>query len=206
MQIMELGFALPPTPEEWLEDERYFAERHRELGIPYEPRQWSYGGEGPSAEAIRKAIGAGTPPSPRVKKAVQPPRWLESQYRPRRLSENGRQFLDRLAPNAGLVSPVPFTGMSSLLERRDYLARRYVALDLLRKGLVIEAFGHYQNARIPRPTVDRISPLKEGLPRDTEGVEAAEILLRLAVYRRMSWGQLMALQPLGAGSTVDQFL
>jgi hypothetical protein len=128
-------------------------------------------------------------------KQPKPPKWLEGTYRPKALTEAGALALNLLGPGAEGLSPVPSTQLSSLVERRRWLAMRYVALDLLQLGLVFEINGHYKHIDDleNRDTVGFWAKMK--LTRSNSRMHEQDMLAMLAVGRMMSLDQIILAQP-----------
>lgn len=132
---------------------------------------------------------------------VRVPKWLDGAFRPRGLSVQGREFLERLDParesakaGVGLLDEEPW---SSLDQRMAYLRRKYLALDLVRRGLAVEADGRFwpqalaeeamrAHARGPalRRRHDEAGPLK-----------LQDALAWAGAFREASWDHFRSLHP-----------
>lgn len=75
------------------------------------------------------------------------PAWLGGKFRPRNLTPEGQALLERMEPDSvlrdGPVDPVPAKDWGSLRERMAYLQRKYILLDMLRRGFACESGGRY---------------------------------------------------------------
>lgn len=157
------------------------------------------------AWGFRPAAGpAGVGPEVPQKRMRMPelPSWLEGQFRPRGLSPLGRDFLSRLSPDrvaaTGGVSPLLEGRWESLEQRMAYLSQKYLGLDLLRRGLVVEADGRFWPRALAREaelealrsTIRRRELRDSGSPMSPD-----EALVWLAAYREAAWDQMRALHP-----------
>lgn len=130
------------------------------------------------------------------------PAWLEGQFRPKGLSPLGRDFLSRLSPEraaaTGGVSPLLEGPWESLEQRMAYLTQKYLALELVRRGLVVEADGRFwprvfaREAEMEglRATIRRREQWDGKAPMTSE-----DALVWLAAYREAAWDQMRALHP-----------
>jgi hypothetical protein len=132
-----------------------------------------------------------------------PPSWLQGVYRPRALTPVGALALERLAPMGGGLRGYPLKAMESLSVRRDFLAMRYVALDLLRMGLVYELNGSYHHID-SLPERDMLAwEAKYALPRSTSRIHETDLLAWLAVTRSLSLDQFVSIDPENAFNNVE---
>lgn len=137
----------------------------------------------------------------RIKREARAPKWLEGRFRPRNLTLEGQRFLERMDPYVvrrqgpvDILVPEPW---ASLRERMAYLQRKYLALDMVRKGFAVETDGRFwpwperfaardeeSPARVRRCTTNCEPPM-----------EMQEMVVWLGAFREASWDQLRALHP-----------
>lgn len=140
-------------------------------------------------------------PTKKPKREFRSPRWLEGKYRPRALTAVGSAALEKLGPGGEGLSVYPIEELASLAARRDYLARRYIGLDLLRQGLVVESLGTYFNAAARRSGGRGGGPISLGLlalsqlQESTDCMDERELLLWLGMGRAMTLDQIISLDP-----------
>lgn len=130
------------------------------------------------------------------------PRWLDGKYRPKNLSLEGRSFLERLDPErvvaSGGVSPLPTTPWLDLGDRMSYLQKKYMGLDLVRRGLAVESNGAFWPKALEREAeLARIKALDLRRDRGDQHppMDPGEALIWLAAYREAAWDQMRALHP-----------
>ena len=130
------------------------------------------------------------------------PKWLDGHYRPKGLTPMGREFLESLSPElvvvSGGVTPLQEKAWISLEERMGYLQRKYMALDLVRKGLAVEADGQFWPRVLEREAqMAAIRALERRRDMGDEGSPMGpdEALVWLAAYREAAWDQIRALHP-----------
>ncbi len=136
------------------------------------------------------------------------PKWLDGRYRPKGLSPMGRDFLERMAPDrveaVGGVSPLQAEAWGDLDQRMAYLQRKYMGLDLVYRGVAVEADGQFwpkvleREAQLARiRALDRRRDIGEG----GALMGPDEAIVWLAAYREASWDQMRALHPQKAQET-----
>lgn len=129
------------------------------------------------------------------------PKWLGGVYRPRNLTDLGREVVRYLAPDgAGMAPWIGAEWQKDLDQHLRYLAQRYTALDLIAKGVALERDGMYFHretySRKHRDAWhERLGSLREG------GLDEGDVLKRIGVLRVASSEQLFILDPKGAGRT-----
>jgi len=130
------------------------------------------------------------------------PRWLDQRYRPRNLTPGGRSFLERLDPErvvaSGGVSPLPTTPWLDLGDRMGYLQKKYMGLDLVRRGLAVESNGAFWPKALEREAeLARMKALDLRRDRSDQHppMDPDEALIWLAAYREAAWDQMRALHP-----------
>lgn len=164
-------------------------------GMPYRSIQVS--------EDVAAQQPIGSPVTSAREKKPTPPQWLEGTYRPRALTEAGAHALELLAPGAEGLTPFPSRQLASLEERRKYLAMRYVALDLLKLGLVVEANGHYRH--VDNKHFDSVGIFaKMKLTRSDCRMHEQDMIAMLAVGRMMSLDQIILAEPENARNNAEQ--
>ncbi len=184
----EARFALrEPDPEPVLRRRRAFAE---EGGVAL----IGLAGTWPKAPRVTEE------PSRKIREA-RAPQWLEGKFRPRNLTLDGQRFLERMDPYVvrrkgpvDILVPEPW---ASLNDRMAYLQRKYLALDMVRKGFAVEVDGRFW------PWQERIAAMDEESParvrRCTTNceppMEFREMIVWLGAFREASWDQLRALHP-----------
>lgn len=129
---------------------------------------------------------------------ARPAEWLKGAYRPRNLTEIGALATEELRPGGPGLITVGQDDWRDLEDRKAYLSRRYVGLDLLRKGLVVEVLGTYWNREDKRPKekvqAEVMARLSGGEPHTTR----EDLMCWAACFRRMSLEHLYSLDPQGA--------
>lgn len=141
-------------------------------------------------------------PEAPVKPVNHFPKWLEGKYRPRGLSQEGMQFLHKLAPDSafknGGIDLLQVDGnWQSIEQRMAYLQRKYVALDLLRKGLVVEQGGRFWPRDLEHEARKTINVVSQGRERILRASEVSQqdfddMLVWIATFREASIDQVRA--------------
>jgi len=136
------------------------------------------------------------------------PKWLDGHYRPKGLTPMGREFLESLAPDlvvvSGGVTPLHEKSWVSLEDRMSYLSRKYLALDLVRRGLAVEADGKFWPRALEREAqmaAIRALERRRDMGDDGSPMGPDEALVWLAAYREAAWDQIRALHPQDAQKT-----
>ena len=144
-------------------------------------------------------------------KTLRAPKWLEGRYRPRLLTEAGLAALEQAAPGGPGIRPYPPKQVTSMKEMRDYLAQRYIAFDLLERGLVVESAGLYIHQDNLGYGKDRdINRTHKGwwnylsnLTRSKSSVTELDLLKWLAIGRSMSIDQIISIDPDNAKNNIE---
>jgi hypothetical protein len=139
-------------------------------------------------------------PQPVVIMDVKPgkpkrPLWLPSGYSPRKLTEVGAAALESLGPEGSGILGYPTSALTSLQERRDVLAARYAAHDLIRRGHVVEVLGAYYFYKRSMNRDRLLIDAYRQMPRSDGGMNRNELGFRLAMYRVATADQLFTLDP-----------
>lgn len=149
---------------------------------------------------VRATREADVEPQPVVVKDVKPekprrPLWLPSSYKPRKLTQVGADALASLGPNGVGMLGYPTGTLMSLQERRDMLAARYAAHDMLRLGHVVEVMGTYY-FRKEKMDFDWLrADAFRRMPRVDGRMNRYELGNRLAMYRVATADQIFSLDP-----------
>jgi hypothetical protein len=149
---------------------------------------------------VREIVEDVVEPQPAVIRNSEPtrpkrPLWLPSEYKPRKLTEVGAAALESLGPEGSGILGYPTRPLTSLQERRDMLAARYAAHDMLRRGLVVEVMGAYY---FYKRSVDRDRLLIDAfkrMPRSDGRMSRNELGYRLAMYRVATADQIFTIDP-----------
>lgn len=136
----------------------------------------------------------------------RPPAWLEGTYRPRKLTEAGVHALNCLGPDGNGLHRFLRQPLLSTAVHRDVLAARYVALDMVQRGLAFEARGSYHH-------IDELFR-RDGcafestfsLCRSENVMASNEILKWLAIARVMMLDQFIMVDPENARNNVNMLL
>lgn len=158
------------------------------------PRTSGRGGAAP-AQAVLATLEVAARPSA--------PKWLEGRFRPRNLSFEGQRILERMEPKIVLAEgPVHVLEQAepwgSLQERMAYLQRKYLLLDMVRKGFAVETDGTFWPAELEREA--RLwsfrAPARRRAPSfDEPPINVWDASAWVGLFRRASWDQLRALHP-----------
>lgn len=134
---------------------------------------------------------------------LTPPGWLEGHYRPRALTPAGTLALEQLGPMGEGFTAFPKGRFESLSDRRDHLAGKYAALDLLKRGLVCEVNGTFHHISHKHSLEELGEKAKQSMNPSDKFMEVKEILEWLAVGRSMTLDQYISLDPDNASKNVD---
>ena len=149
---------------------------------------------------VRTIIEANDKPKPVVIKEPEPsgsrrPLWLPSSYRPKMLTEYGGAALASLGPNEPGILGYPTTSLTSLSDRRDMLAARYAAHDMIRRGYAVEVMGTY-HFRKDSLDYDRLrAGAYRWMPQSDGRMNRYELGHWLAIYRVATTDQIFTLEP-----------
>ena len=137
----------------------------------------------------------------RKEREARTPAWLEGKFRPRNLTAGGRDFLERLNPSVvakegpvGLLHQEPW---NSLRDRMDYLQRKYLALDMVRKGFAVEVDGCFwpYDLRFEAQKVESASRVRRRNGQQEPPLSHQELMVWLGAFREASWDQVRSLHP-----------
>ena len=140
-----------------------------------------------------QSLASGDDKKPRPKA----PEWCRSFYRPRGLTDLGVQIMRDLDPRgAGKAFPLGYGDPNrTLQDRLDYLARRHTALDLVKKGRAFSVGGYYHHISRVGEGVKLLKDWWKEMPSGGAPLDHEELLQWLAIYRRPSIEQILALAP-----------
>jgi hypothetical protein len=131
-----------------------------------------------------------------------PPKWLMGNYKPRGLTQAGLAALEALGPEGEGFRAFPLTPLDSLEARRDMLAAKYTAMDLVQQGLAFEANGSY----FPMREIHRRKNLGQltilSLQHSGFYMDEMELLRWLALGRMLTLDQFIAIDPENAYNNV----
>lgn len=155
------------------------------LGRPYEVAE---------AVIIPKDLGSRSRP-------FRTPDWLDGRFRPRNLTQEGLTFLKRMDPavssELGGVEILGINPWSSLEERLEYLQRKYLALDMVRKGFAVETDGKFWPKVLQREA-DRAGMMAIQRRRELSlqaPISVEEAFVWMGAFREASWDQMRSLHP-----------
>ena len=123
------------------------------------------------------------------------PKWLPSSYRPKMLTEYGAAALASLGPNGPGILGYPTSSLTSLLDRRDILAARYTAHDMIRFGYAIEVMGTYYFRKDPMDYDLLRADAYRRMPRSDGRMNRYELGHWLANYRVATADQIFMIEP-----------
>lgn len=150
----------------------------------------------------------GTPFATKEARAPRPeaPKWCRQFYQPRGLSSKGVEIMKDLDPKGGgQTFPLGYENPNgSLADRLDYLARRYTAMDLVRKGQAFQVGGYYVHLSRSREGLALLTKWVKSMPSGGAPLEHEELMQWLALYRRPGLDQILALAPEAIGETWEQ--
>lgn len=145
------------------------------------------------------------PPKPKLPKAgpLRPclPAWLGNTYRPRAVTLAGVRAMEALGPQGEGLRAFPLEMPSTLSERRDLLAAKYVALDLLRRGHVFEVCGSFYNAALWEHHDVLGGKSIQSFPESQARMAPLELLEWLAICRIATLDQILWIDPINGGNT-----
>ncbi|OQA37293.1 MAG: hypothetical protein BWY56_01087 [Acidobacteria bacterium ADurb.Bin340] len=187
---------------------------HRDPAVQEMLRGHAQQGRGAFQERVQgvRSPSKSEPGSAREEERPESAPWCRSFYRPRHLTRVGLGVMRALDPDRRGEADILKMGdspASSLQARETFLRRRYTALDLLTKGWVFEEKGLYCHlSRIDdRETIRAQRFAGQG---DAQTVLKDEQILQwVAVLRRASWDQLLALDfqaQAGVAAALDRLL
>lgn len=134
---------------------------------------------------------------------LRPPRWLAGTYRPRALSEAGVRALECLAPDGMGLCGYTEDPITSQAMRRDVLASRYAALDMVERGHAFEVGGTYHHS-VRKPRLDDLREQAiRSLRQSNQQVDETKLQLWLAVGRVMTMDQIIELDPENAYNNIS---
>lgn len=134
---------------------------------------------------------------------LRAPEWLRGSYRPKALTSAGAFALNQLSPAGDGLNPFPRCRIANLEQRREYLAMRYVALDMLMRGLAFEVNGHFHHWEDldHRSAIGNLAQME--MTPSNERMHELAMLSWLAICRMMSLDQVILLEPQNARNNVD---
>lgn len=136
------------------------------------------------------------PPGDRAERPIAPA-WCRSFYQPRGLTMCGVEIMQDLDPSGpARTFPLGYGNPNrSLEDRLQYLARRHTALDLVKKGKAIQVGGYYLHLFRANEWESLLKKWCREMPSGGVRIEREELLQWLAIYRRPSLDQILALAP-----------
>jgi len=155
-------------------------------------------------EGANAATLAAPPGDPNTRPGA--PAWCRSFYRPRQLSEQGVRVMRDLDPAGhGTTFPLGYGDPNrDLVSRLEFLARRHTALDLVRKGQAFSAGGYYAHISRQKDAQKLLVEWYDSMPRGGPMLAREELTQWLALFRRPSLEQVLALSPRAARETWDE--
>lgn len=124
------------------------------------------------------------------------PSWLEGSYRPRALTAVGVQALERLGPGNEGLRGFPREPLATLAERRDLLAARYLAWDMVARGVAVEAGGVYHHKSPTTPSLEALAfRARWAFLSSSYYMDERELLTWLGIFRLATLDQLLTLDP-----------
>lgn len=137
------------------------------------------------------------PATPQQAKPKKPkrPKWLPSSYHARALTQVGADALADLGPDGPGILGYPTSPMKSLQERRDMLAARYAAHDMIRLGHAVEVRGAYYFRKDSKDGADHLADAFKRMQRSDGQMDLYEMGKWLAVYRMATLDQIFTLDP-----------
>lgn len=124
------------------------------------------------------------------------PSWLEGSYRPRALTAVGVQALEQLGPGSEGLRGFPREPVATLAERRDLLAARYVAWDMVARGDAVEAGGVYHHRSPTMPSLEALAfRARWAFLSSSYHMDEKELLTWLGIFRLSTLDQLLTMDP-----------
>ena len=134
------------------------------------------------------------------------PAWVGGRYHPKTLTVAGVLALEHMGPDGDGFKGFPAESLPSIQAHRDMLAGRYVAWDLVARGLVKEIGGmyyHFSKNHIPDPRELRT---RLNVPNSDFYLDPFEQMSWLALSRLMTLDQFIALDPENARNNIEVLL
>lgn len=132
------------------------------------------------------------------------PSWLEGTYRPKSLTRAGLDALEKLGPGGGGFLGIPHEEPETLADRRQMLAARYVAWDMVARGLAVESAGLYRHVSNDKGLSSDFGLLERQLSLGIteDGMDPWHLVAHLAMMRLATLDQILALDPSNAGNNL----